>query len=156
ALQANPALECIKTVIVLDDASRDDTAAVARGCWKSHVPLEIWTNNKNVGERATVNSGFAHLGPTVEWAFILHADDVVKPDWLSLYLQAINGCSDDIASICSSYDLFYPDTGRICLGEEYPNRQPVLVRGERESVQNTLSRGCWWHISGCAIRTAAF
>jgi glycosyltransferase involved in cell wall biosynthesis len=156
ALQANSALGCIKTVIVLNDASCDDTAAIARASWKSQIPLDIWTNSKNVGERATVNSGFAHLGPTVEWAFILHADDVVKSNWLSLYLELIADSSADIASICSSHDEFCPDTGRVYPGEEYPDRQAVLVRGEREAVLNTLRRGCWWFLSGCAIRTAAF
>jgi glycosyltransferase involved in cell wall biosynthesis len=156
ALQANAALDFIKAVIVLNDASADNTTRVAREAWKSRIPLEIWTNSTNAGERATVNSGFARLDPAVEWAFILHADDVVKPLWLSLYLEYMQGCSSDIASICSSYDLFYSTTGRICPGEDYPRRLPVVVRGERDSVQGTLNRGCWWHLSGSAIRTAAF
>src|SRR5712671_2748668 len=29
-------------------------------------------------------------------------------------------------------------------------------RGTRESVMDTLKAGCWWHISGCAIRVERF
>jgi hypothetical protein len=80
----------------------------------------------------------------------------VKPNWISLYLDVIESCSADVASICSSYDNWYPETGKIELGEEHPNRSVLYIAGTREAVVDTLRRGCWWHISGCAIRTAAF
>ena len=41
-------------------------------------------------------------------------------------------------------------------GEECPGRPAVLVRGTRQAVRDTLQSGCWWHISGCAIRVLAF
>jgi hypothetical protein len=85
-----------------------------------------------------------------------HADDIVKPNWLSLYLNEIIGCPEHVATICSSYDNRRPDTGEIVPGEESPGRSSVLVSGTREAVLGTLNRGCWWHISGCVIRTRAF
>ena len=156
ALQNNSELRCIKSVIILDDASRDGTVAAAKSAWRSTVPLEIWSNLTNVGERTTINSGFARLPPDIEWAFILHADDVVKPNWISLYWNEMIGCADDIATICSSYDMWNPECDQIHAGEEFPDKPSVLVKGTRAAVLNTLNRGCWWHISGCAIRTRAF
>jgi glycosyltransferase involved in cell wall biosynthesis len=156
ALQSNPELRQLQAVIVLDDSSRDGTVDVARSAWHSQVPLEVWSNAKNAGERTTVNSGLANLPSDVEWAFILHADDVVKPNWISLYLNEMSGCSAHVASICSSYDVWHPDSGQIIPGEEFPERPNVMVDGTREAVLNTLNRGCWWHISGCALRVRAF
>jgi len=156
ALQTNPGLYRIRAVIVLDDASRDGTIDVAKLAWRSSVSLEIWSNETNLGERATTNSGIARLPVDIEWAFILHADDVVNSNWISLYLDEMSGCPDDIATICSSYDNWYPASGQIVSGEEYPDRPSVLVRGTRDTVVDTLNRGCWWHLSGCAIRTMAF
>jgi hypothetical protein len=46
--------------------------------------------------------------------------------------------------------------GQIIFGEEYPDRPTILVAGTQQAVADTLDRGCWWHISGCAIRTMAF
>jgi glycosyltransferase involved in cell wall biosynthesis len=156
ALQANPALDAIKAVIILDDASSDETVRVARSSWRSSVPLEVWSNKVNAGERAITNTALARLPANVEWAFLLHADDVVKLNWISLYLDQITDCSEDVASICSSYDNWYHDTGRVSPGEEYPDRPAVHVRGTRQAVMDTLNRGCWWHLSGCAIRVNAF
>jgi glycosyltransferase involved in cell wall biosynthesis len=156
ALQNNRELSQLQAVIVLDDSSRDGTVDVARSVWHSQVPLEIWSNTENAGERTTVNSGLAKLPADVEWAFILHADDVVKPNWISLYMNEMSGCSPHVASICSSYDVWHPDSGQITPGEEFPERPNVVVDGTREAVLDTLNRGCWWHISGCAIRVPAF
>jgi glycosyltransferase involved in cell wall biosynthesis len=156
AVQATPGLNNIEAVIVLDDASSDDTIEKAETSWQADVPLLVWRNSTNVGQHRTVNSGFARLPSHVEWAFILHADDIVKPNWIFLYLDVIESCAADVASICSSYDSWYPETGKIDSGDEYPDRSALYIPGTRDAVVDTLRRGCWWHISGCAIRTAAF
>jgi GT2 family glycosyltransferase len=154
ALQQNPDLDRIKMVVVCDDASSDDTSGAARSAWKSKTRLEVWTNERNEGQWGTTNSGLVRL--TVEWVFILHADDIVKPNWLSLYLNAMNSCPEHVATICSSYDNWDPQSNQTKPGEESPGAANVLVSGTRETVIDTLNRGCWWHISGCAIRTRAF
>ena len=110
ALQNNPGLKRVKAVIVLDDASCDATVAAAKSAWRSTVPLEIWSNLSNAGERTTTNVGIKRLPGDIEWAFILHADDVVKPDWISRYWNEMIGCADDVATICSSYDSWYPSS----------------------------------------------
>jgi GT2 family glycosyltransferase len=154
ALQCNPELDLIKAVIVLDDASSDGTADLAKAAWQSSVPMEVWTNGRNEGQWKTTNAGLMRL--SAQWVFILHADDLVKPNWISLYLNAMKFCPDDVATICSSYDTWDPESNQIDPGEECPGDPNVLVSGTRESIIDTLNRGCWWHISGCAIRTRAF
>jgi glycosyltransferase involved in cell wall biosynthesis len=156
ALQGNTDIGLLQAVIVLDDASRDATIDVARSVWRSQVPLKILSNSKNVGQWNTINSGLVRLPSSIEWAFILHADDAVRPNWISIYLREMIDCPDHVASICSSYDLWYPESGRTTPGDEFPGRPNDLVRGTREAVLGTLDRGCWWHISGCAIRMMAF
>jgi glycosyltransferase involved in cell wall biosynthesis len=156
ALQNNPGLSRIKAVIILDDCSRDGTVDAAKSAWRSSVPLEVWSNGGNAGQWSTTNAGLAGLPDEIEWAFVLHADDVVKPNWIALYFNEMISCSDEVASICSSYDNWFPDSNQVEPGEEKPDCQHVLVYGTRETVLDTLQRGCWWHISGCAIRTRAF
>ena len=89
ALQKNTRIGAITKVVVLDDYSRDDGVTVAQKHWQSNVPLEIWRNPHNMGERRTTNAAMLRLAESCDWTFILHADDVVKPDWLSLYIDAI-------------------------------------------------------------------
>ena len=155
-LQHNTALDAIARIVVLDDGSTDDTAAVARRHWRARPPLEIWRNAENLGERRTTNTALTRLARQVDWTLILHADDVVRSNWIALYQRELARLPDSVASICSSYDNWWPETGRIELGEEFPDRPAVHVRGEHRTVVNALERGCWWHLSGCGIRNSAF
>ena len=153
ALQANPGLSRIALVALLDDCSKDRTAEVARAHWEvALVLLHIWSNPANMGQWPTTNAVIAKLANGAEWTFILHADDVVKPSWLSLYLDELPRIPRSVASICSSYDVWWPASGRIEPGEECPDRPAVHVAGDRASVLDTLEKGCWWHLSGCALQ----
>lgn len=156
SLQVCDGADLLKGVFLIDDASQDETAAIARGRWQSAVPFNICRNDVNLGERRTTNAGLERLYGDFDWALILHADDVVKRNWLSLYFDRIRRCADDVATICSSYDVWRPDTGEIKAGQEYPERPAGYVAGTRAAVIDTLRSGCWWHISGCAIRIQAF
>jgi GT2 family glycosyltransferase len=156
ALQANKAFDRTALVVLLDDCSMDGTAEVARKHWRSPVPLKVWRNAENMGERRTTNAAMTVLADMVDWTFILHADDVVKPNWIALYLDEIPRLPANVASICSSYDNWWPETGRTRPGEDRPGAPAVHVAGERAEVIGTIDRGCWWHISGCGLRNKAF
>jgi GT2 family glycosyltransferase len=157
-LQANPGLSRVALVALLDDCSTDRTAEVARAHWRSPVPLEVWQNAENIGQWRTTNALMARVADRVEpeWTFILHADDVPKPNWLSLYLEELPRVPASVGTVCSSYDYWWPASGRIEAGEEFPDRPAVHVAGDRASVIGTLEKGGWWHLSGCAVRNAAF
>jgi glycosyltransferase involved in cell wall biosynthesis len=145
----------LTAVYLADDCSRDNTVAVAQQMWKQPVPLRVLCGACNLGERGNVNNGIVAVTPDIDWVLILHSDDLVKPHWLETMVCRIRDCSQKVATICSSWDDLYPD-GSVRCGEDNPLRRIEVIPGDRRAVRNTLLRGCWWHLSGCAIRLAAF
>ncbi len=149
-------LNKIGRVVVADDASRDDTVGFVQNYAKSTTAqIEVWPSQQNGGERKTVNAAFARLRDQgVTWCFVLHADDVAKPNWLEVLIPQTQSAAEDVVSICSSWDNWYPD--RIEPGEEEPTMSPVIVQGGLDTACGTLERGCWWHFSGCAMQLHQF
>ena len=148
-------LSRIRTVIVADDGSGDRTAEVARSAWKSPVPLQILERHFNCGEYASVNNAVEQFQPEIEWFLIMHADNIAKPGWLQAFLNRIPQATEDVALIGSSHDSL-SENGRVQPGECEPPDRVVTVLGTKAAVADTLRMGCWWHISSCAIRVAAF
>lgn len=148
-------LKRVAGIYLSDDASSDETISVARVTWRDPVPLIIHEWRDNLGDRGNTNRGVQSIIAPVEWVLIVHSDDMVKPNWLPLMLDRMDGCSSQVASICSSWDTLWSN-GVIEPGEDNPTRAVEVIPGTRESVRGTLIRGCWWHLSGCAIRLAAF
>jgi glycosyltransferase involved in cell wall biosynthesis len=152
ACTADPSLTA---VYLADDASTDDTCKVAEAAWTGNVPLIVRRAEKNSGERRTVNRMFSEIAAECDWALILHADDLAKPDWLVTMVRLMKQAGERTASVCSSYDLLH-EGGRIEAGEEIADAGTRVIEGNSAAVVDTLIRGCWWHISGCAIRLSAF
>jgi len=148
-------LDRVSCVVLADDHSSDDTTAVARSCWTSQVPLKLSRNSKNNGERTTVNDAVKALSDTVNWFFILHADDLAKPNWLEVMLRAIDRAPTRTVSFTASYDVLFPD-GRIIEGDNSGEARKVVIEGTPLNIRDTLKRGCWFKISSCAIRVSAF
>ena len=156
AVQACPGVAKLGGVFVCDDASTDNTPKLAADAWTSMPKLTILQNGQRLGQHRTVNAAFERLRKLYEWIFILHADDVVKENWLDLYFQRIKAAEPRVASICSSYDRWYPATKKSTLAKMILVRDLEMIHGAREFVLGTLKAGCWWHISGCAIRVERF
>jgi GT2 family glycosyltransferase len=153
--EQGPHLGRVASVWIADDCSSDDTLAAVGSAWSAALPLEILTGEHNLGERRNLNRAVGRLRPHAEWVLILHSDDVAKPNWLGLILERISDCGASVASICSSWDNWKQD-GSVTPGEDDSLRPIEIIQGNRASVRDTLRRGCWWHISGCAIRLKAF
>ena len=149
------ALRGISAVYLADDCSQDESISLAKANWRATVPLHVLKRERNFGERENVNRAIEMLGDGVEWLLLLHSDDLAKPHWLSVMLSRIEACTENVGSICSSWDTLLPD-GSIVLGEDDSDRGVETIEGTVAAVQETLKRGCWWHISGCAIRLRAF
>jgi len=147
-------LERLAAVWVADDCSEDETRSIVNATWDSSVPLQILSAEQNLGERGNVNRAARTIRAAADWMLILHADDVARADWLALMLERIDACDTHVASICSSWDNWMPD-GSVRRGEDNVARPVEVIKGDAMSVRGTLKRGCWWHISGCAIRLAA-
>lgn len=147
-------LTSIAGVYLADDRSTDSTVAAAQARWRSSVPLTLWQPRKNSGTWGNVNHALATLAARHDWVLLLHDDDLVKPNWLGDMCDQIHACAPTTLSVCSSWDSLNPD-GAIVRGED--SARPVeTVPAGTPSVRSTLLRGCWWHFSGCAIRTSGF
>jgi GT2 family glycosyltransferase len=147
-------LEHVAAVYLADDCSTDATVAVALEAWSGRPPLTVRRGARNVGTYANVNRALKDLEAVHEWLLVLHDDDLARPDWLGSMLQRLRSCDATVATICSSWNLLHPD-GSIEPGEEGRRRPDEIVKGTSATVRGTLLRGCWWHFSGCAIRTTA-
>ena len=150
-----PILDQISAVYIADDCSTDDTLAIAKSVWYVHIPLVILKGDRNLGEYENVNRAMEIIREKADWVLILHSDDIAKSNWLETMISRIHVCSIDVGSICSSWDNLHPD-GSISRGEDDPSKSIVVIEGGERAVRDTLMRGCWWHISGCAIRTSTF
>lgn len=155
SIQQQDALDELTGVYLADDGCTDNTVAVARNAWKTLPQLTIQANNLNRGQWPNVNRALHKLSKELDWLLILHADDRAKSHWLRLTMERIKNCAPHVASVCSSWDGWLPD-GSIISGEDDPNRPVEFIRGNRAAIRHTLLAGCWWHISGCAIRLEAF
>jgi len=148
-------VRCVAGVYVADDCSSDGTVATLRPAWTLPTPLEIIEGDRNLGERGNVNRAVRRFRQLADWMLVLHSDDVAKVNWLELMLERIRQCEARVASICASWDNWMPD-GTVLSGEDDLQRPVEVIRGDAVCVRRTLERGCWWHISGCAIRLEAF
>ena len=149
-----PALEEIGRIWLADDGSSDNTVAFAMG-WKDGLPLETVPVTDNLGQSGNLNRAVAYLPNEVEWFLLLHQDDIVRRDWLPEMLGRIKRCPREVGSISSAWDDILPN-GTIAPGESDTQRAFDLVPGNAVGIEWTLIRGCWWRISGCAIRRKAF
>jgi glycosyltransferase involved in cell wall biosynthesis len=155
SVAAQEELEAACTVYLADDASVDDTTAAALRAWTPECPLSVISRPTNYGQWRNVSTAIRDMPPDIEWVLVLHSDDIAKRGWVATMMSRIAACGPSVATICSSWDDLYAD-GSVRPGEDAPQRAIELIRGSPESVRGTLLKGCWWHISGCAIRVAAF
>jgi GT2 family glycosyltransferase len=142
-------------VYLADDASKDDTIRVARQIWRAHIPLRVIARERNLGQWPNKNSALAEIAGDADWVLLLHSDDFARYEWLSVLLDRISRCPASVGSICSGWKNLSVESPIPTLEDNAP---PEIrqIRGAEESVRMTLLKGCWWLISGCAIRLAAF
>ena len=142
-------------VYLADDASKDDTIAVARQTWKAHIPLRVIARERNLGQWPNKNSALAEISSNADWVLLLHSDDFARREWLSVLLDCISCCPASVGSICSGWKNLSVENP---IPSPEDNAPPEIrqIHGAEESVRMTLFTGCWWLISGCAIRLAAF
>jgi len=145
----------VAAIYLADDSSTDDTIAVAVEAWSGQPPLTVRRGPQNVGTYGNVNRTLTDLKAVHEWLLVLHDDDLARPAWLGSMLERLRVCDATVATICSSWNRLHTD-GSIEPGEQRGSRQDEIVKGTSATVRGTLLRGCWWHFSGSAIRTAAF
>lgn len=112
---ADPA---VRTVIVIDDASTDDTAARVAALAESNGKVKILRQARNGGPSAARNLGLANSD--APWIAILDGDDYVVPGRFSLMLSMADGwdlVADDHLQLREGAA---PETARRLLGTPLP------------------------------------
>jgi glycosyltransferase involved in cell wall biosynthesis len=150
----NDCLKRIRSVILADDGSLDNTVTVAEGSWDCSVPLKIVRNTSNKGEYRNLNAAVGSLDHDIDWFFIVHADDIVKANWLDVMIRNIDLAVPSLGTITASWDVLNSD-GSVTTGECREERDNLLVNGP-DAVRHMLLRGCCWKITSCCIRKATF
>jgi glycosyltransferase involved in cell wall biosynthesis len=143
------------SVYLADDGSKDDTVATARQTWKAAVPLRVIARERNLGQWPNKNGALAEIASQADWVLLLHADDFVRSEWLPVLVDRISRCPASVGSICSGWNNLYSENPTPDAEKDAPPKIE-RIRGTEDSVHWTLLKGCWWLISGCAIRLAAF
>jgi glycosyltransferase involved in cell wall biosynthesis len=152
-----PEINQALAVFVIDDCSPDHQVEVACASWHTDLsPLEIVRSERNGGVWASTTLGIERAHEKgAEWVLILHADDIAKPQWIRMLLETIATSDSHVASVCSSYDVLETN-GQIKQGDHKPEQAAEKIFASPKSIHDTLLMGCWWHISGVAIRIAAY
>lgn len=85
AAQAYPAME----VIVVDDASTDDTASIAERACQRHG-FRFLRNERNLGVAGTLNR-IAKLAGDFDYVFSIASDDILPPGSIGSMVNALSG-----------------------------------------------------------------
>jgi dolichol-phosphate mannosyltransferase len=122
-----------KELIVVDDCSRDRTAAIAESHTASLPGLRVWRQPKNGGKGAAVRAGIGLA--TGEYLLIQDADLEYDPRDYVPMLEALLAGRGDI--IYGSRYLKYPDRGALAnlFGGKHPGQSwPAYVGGQSLSI----------------------
>jgi GT2 family glycosyltransferase len=141
---------------IYDDCSKDDSSAVCSNWIKNRGNFHLIKNKNNCGERKTTNHAFYKFYNVYDWVFIIHADDIVKKDWITVLVAQIEALNDeDCFTVWSSFDSLDDktkvittgdDTGKVCLEIKTQEQVRALLRKMYSS----------WHISGAAFNVSLF
>lgn len=138
-------------VFIYDDCSTDGSYELVEKYIKELTGFHLHKNEQNSGERKTTNKAFRNFLNQYDWVFIIHADDIVKKDWLKVLIGHIEKENDpQCFTVWSSYDSFYDKTKVI---EEGDNTGAVLYEtNQLDEIRAILRKMyCSWHISGAAV-----
>jgi GT2 family glycosyltransferase len=87
----------LKTVVVADNASRDDSLAIAKAA-AADLPILTVEIGRNAGYAAAINRGIAAMGtPDLDAVMVLNPDCVLRPDTIALLWRALSEAGRGIA-----------------------------------------------------------
>lgn len=103
-------------VIVVDDASGDDTAAVVAGLARHDPRVKLLSNPRNTGPAGARNLGFDHA--TGDWIAVLDSDDSFAPGRLAAMIaNALETNADIVIDDFISVDAAGDELNEPCLCE---------------------------------------
>lgn len=145
----------VRRVVVSDDASTDGTADTAGRAWPADHPTELVVRRlpANGGMWRNKNGAIESVAGVADWALILHQDDLAEPDWVRETVRQLDDAGDAVVSVSSDWLTEHAD-GRLEGRSNHTGRARPFVG--RDAIRFTLKGGCWWHISGAAVRVDDF
>jgi glycosyltransferase involved in cell wall biosynthesis len=116
-------------VLVIDDASPDDSAGIARRFLEQHALRgRVIVREKNSGVASTRNLGWKMAGG--DWIQFLDADDLLAPHKIDLQAQLAAQAAADVAVVYSNWQHFLLEDGQWQpsgpLNAPYVDDDPVL------------------------------
>jgi glycosyltransferase involved in cell wall biosynthesis len=142
-------------VFVYDDCSIDDSVDIVSAFAADNKGVILFRNKENSGERKTTNNAFKDLKNKADWIFIIHADDIVKNDWLTVLIGEIEKVEDrSCFTVWSSYDTFSTSTA-IHKGDN-SGHITHLVKDGKAISQYVRKISSSWHISGAALNVGLY
>ncbi|HTI91476.1 MAG TPA: glycosyltransferase family 2 protein [Puia sp.] len=143
-------------VYIYDDCSTDNSTTVAGETWGEAPGLIIRRNAVNQGERKTTNDAFNYFYGKYDWILIIHADDIVKPEWLpELYDQIEKAEEDRFFTVWSSFDALDNETKTVTGGDD-TGLIRTWDRTDAEKKYFITKLYCSWHISGAAFNVGLY
>ena len=132
-------------IIVVDNASRDDSIKIARSTAPGTILLQ---KDRNFGFAGAVNAGIQCSSG--DWIAVLNNDTEVPPDWLAECARAIQEHPDAAFFACRILDI--ADRNRIySAGDCYLRAGIGYRRGQERQDRPEFSRECRiFSASGCA------
>lgn len=126
-------------LIIVDDASTDNSLAIARQASSLDPRIYVYTLDKNVGPGGARNIGVEKASG--EWLAVLDADDVFVENKLEKQLERLNGNNSDIVLIGSnSYQIDV--SSNIISEQKYPltneKLKNNLVWGKRFPAHSSI------------------
>lgn len=117
-------------ILVVNDGSTDDTAAIVQSLCAQHPQLRL-ISTENGGVSHARNTGMdASRG---EYLTFLDADDILLPNAVELLLTHLLACRADICSgLCRDYPTDPPETG-LCRVYKGADALMLSLRDQRES-----------------------
>lgn len=143
-------------VFIYDDCSKDNSYDLISGMLgDEYQHFNLLQNKVNSGERVTTNQAFKQLEEDVDWIFIIHADDIVKKEWLSILINEIERVNDKSCfTVWSSYDTF-SDLSYIRKGDN--SGLVTHVKKDKKTIGQYIRKiSSSWHISGAALNVQLY
>ncbi|HYQ44940.1 MAG TPA: glycosyltransferase [Polyangiaceae bacterium] len=116
-------------IVVVDDASPDDSVAVAKRFLEKHdVDNRVVAREKNAGVAANRNAGWRLANG--DWIQFLDADDLLSPHKIELQARVASTASDDVAVVYSNWQYYtlegdvWQPTGPV--NAPFVDRDPVV------------------------------
>ena len=144
-------------VLIIDDASSDDTPNIGRALAASNPCIEFRRHEKNKGHIQTYNEGLLEWS-TADYAVLISADDLLTPGCLSRAVSVMNA-DESVGMVYGRPFYFQTDndlpavnTQRECRYTHWSGAE--WLEGRCRAGHNVSPLPRWWFVDGSSVALA--